>query len=201
MGMLNVIPLPVNEAIENYLILKIEEKDEDFGDTPLHAAAETNNEKALNFLINNGASATQFTKNKAGKIPLTISRNNKYLFKIILLDFLNYALKSSKFPSIAFQNQLGSGYKLFCLQRKFDGNKTLLEFLSDQGMVKEREELIQLLIKIDEFRYKAKDSEDRSKSKRRIIKILRAGMKPSRGLKEAIDSLNDKFAWGNSKVA
>ena len=63
-------------------------------------------------------------------------------------------------------------------------------------MIKEREELIQLLIKIDYFRYN-----DRSKSKRRIIKILRAGIKPSRGLKETIDSLQAKYSWENGKVA
>ena len=191
--------IPVKEEIENYLILKIEEKEEDFGNTPLHAVAGTEDEKLLKLLLNNGASATQFTKNKAEKIPLEISRNSKYMFQLILLDFLNYALKSSKFPSNEFQNELGSGYKLFCLKRQFDGNKTLLEFLSDKGMVKEREEVIQLLIKIDHFRYK--DSKDRSKSERRIIKILRAGMKPSRGLNDAINSVKDKYAWNTTKIA
>ena len=189
----------IREAIERHFILNIEEKEEDSGNTLLHVVAETNNEKVLKFLLNNGASATQFTKNNVSKIPLEISRNKKNMFQLILLDFLNYALKSPKFPSNEFQNELGSGYKLFCLKRQFDGNKTLLEFLSDQGMLKEREEVIQLLIKIDHFRYK--DSKDRSKSKRRIIKILRAGMKPSRGLKEAIDSVKGKYAWDTTKIA
>ena len=121
------------------------------------------------------------------------------MFRIILLDFLNYALKSSKFPSNEFQKQLGSGLQLFCLKRDFDGNKTLLEFLYDQGMIKEREEVIQLLIKIDHFRYQG--AEEKQNSKRRIIKILRAGMKPSRGLKESIDSVQEKYSWENGKIA
>ena len=165
--------------------VNIEEKNLE-GNTPLHIASESDNEKVVKYLIENGASSTQFMKNNDGLIPLELARHNKNIFKLILIDFLNYALKTPKLSSNEFQKQLGSGVNLFCLKRDFDGNKTLLEFLNDQGLVKEREEVIQLLIKIDYIR--SKDSEDRNKSKRRIIKILRAGMKPSRGLKESIDS-------------
>ena len=119
----------IRENIENHLIQNVEVTD-DSGDTPLHAVAATNNEKLLKLLLNNGASSTQFLQNKRGQIPLEISKNNKYMFRIILIDFLNYALKSPKFSSDEFQNQLGSGYNLFCLKRDFEGNKTLLEFSS-----------------------------------------------------------------------
>ena len=131
MKMLSDLPNPLKEVIEDHLIQNIEVKDEEFGDTPLHAVAGTNNDKVLKLLLNNGASATQFMKNKAGKIPLELSRNNKYMFRIVLIDFLNYALKSPRFSSNEFQKQLGSGLELFCLRRDFEGNKTLLEFLSD----------------------------------------------------------------------
>ena len=136
----------------------------------------------------------------AGQIPLEVARHNKHIFRIILIDFLNYALKSPKFSSNDFQKQLVgiSGLKLFCLKRDFDGNKTLLEFLYYQGLVKEREELVQLLIKIDQFRYQG--TEERTGSERIIIKILRAGMKPSRGLKEAIDSVQEKYPWKTGKI-
>ena len=130
---------------------------------------------------------------------MEISKRNKEMFRIILIDFLNYALKSPKFSSDEFQNQLGSGYDLFCLKKDFEGNKTLLEFLNDQGLVKEREELIQLLIKIDQFRYN--EADERTGSERRIIKILRAGMKPSRGLKESIESAQEKYSWKTGKVS
>ena len=68
------IPL-IREAIENHLISSIEKKEEETGNTPLHAVAGTDNDKVLKFLLNNGASATQFMKNKDGKIPLEISKN------------------------------------------------------------------------------------------------------------------------------
>ena len=180
------------------LIQNIEVKEIESGDTPLHVAAGSNNERVLKFLLNNGASATQFLQNRIGQIPLEISKGNKIMFRIILVDFLNYALKSPKFSSDEFQNQLGSGVNLFCLKRDFEGNKTLLEFLNDQGLVKEREELLQLLIKIDQFRYK--EADERLRSERRIINILRAGMKPSKGLKESIDSVQDKYPWKTGKI-
>ena len=192
------VPL-IREAIENYLILNIETKDEESGNTPLHAVAFTDNDKVLRLLLNNGASSTQFIKNRKGQIPLEVSKHNKYMFRIILIDFLNHALKSPNFSSDEFQDQLGSGINLFCLKRDFDGNRTLFEFLNEQGLVKEREELIQLLIKMDRFRYK--EAEERKRSERRIIKILRAGMKPSKGLQESIDSVQEKYPWGTGKIA
>ena len=164
------IPL-IREALENHFISNIEKKEEKSGNTPLHAAAGTVNDQVLRFLLNNGGSVNQFIKNNDGKIPLEISKNNKYMFRLVLIDFLNYALKSPKFSTNKFQDQLGSGLGFFCLNRDFEGNKSLLEFLSDQNMIKEREEVIQLLIKIDHFRYKR--AEEKKNSKRRIIKILR----------------------------
>ena len=121
-----------------------------------------------------------------------------YCLSCILNGFKKVFQKVSKFFSNDFQDQLGSGVNLFCLKRDFEGNKTLLEFLNDQGLVKEREELIQLLIKIDQFRFK--EADETSRSERRIIKILRAGMKPSRGLKEAIDSVQEKYPWKTGKI-
>ena len=194
-----ILPNPIREAIENHLIKNIEVQEEESGNTLLHVVAGTDNDKLLKFLLYNGASATQFIKNKYGKIPLEISKNNKYMFRLVLIDFLNYALKSPKFSTNEFQKQLGSGLNLFSLKKDFEGNKTLLEFSSEQGMIKGREEVIQLLIKIDHFRYQ--EAEEKKQSKRRIIKILRSGMKPSRGLSEAIGSVQEKYPWETGKIA
>ena len=60
----------IREAIENYLVQNIEVKEEDSGNTPLHAVAETNYEQSLKFLLSNGASATQFMKNKDTNVIL-----------------------------------------------------------------------------------------------------------------------------------
>lgn len=170
------------------------------GNTPLHLAAASDNETIVKYLLKNGASSTQFMKNNDGLIPLEVSKNNTDIFNIILLDFLNYALKLKEleFSDDAFQDQLGNGSNLFCLKRNFGGNKTLFEFLYDQGLVKEREELIQLLVRMDRFRYDGE--EESTRSERRVINILRAGMDPSRGLKESIDSAQDKYPWTNGKV-
>ena len=65
-------------------------------------------------------------------------------------------------------------------------------------MVKGREELIQLLIKIDHFRFQG--TEERRGSKKRVIKILRAGMKPSKGLKDSNDSDQEKYSWETGKI-
>ena len=177
--------------------IKIEEKNF-HGDTPLHIAAASGNDKVVNYLLANGASSTHFMKNKDEQIPLAMAKNNKYIFKIILMDLIEYVLKSPNFKSREFQDQLGNGKNLFCLKRDFDGKKTLLEFLNEQEMFKEREELIQLLIKIDNFRHWEEDK--KPNSKKRIIKILRAGIKPSKGLKESIDSVQEKYSWQKGKI-
>ena len=57
--------------------------------------------------------------------------------------------------------------------------------------------MIQLLIKIDKFRYPG-DSD--GKGKKRIIRILRSGMKSSSGLKESIDSVKNKYPSSKFKT-
>ena len=72
----------IRQNFENFLILNIEVKEEDTGDTLLHAVAASDNEKLLKFLLNNGASTTQFLQNKKGQIPLEISKHNKYIVEL-----------------------------------------------------------------------------------------------------------------------
>ena len=73
----------------------IEEKNKD-GNTPLHIVSNSNNPELVKFFLNNGASSTQFIKNKDGKIPLNLADDSQNLdvFRIILIDFLNFALKT-----------------------------------------------------------------------------------------------------------
>ena len=120
MDLLNIISHPITEeVIENHLIQNIEVRDEEFGNTPLHAVAGTKNDKLLKLLLNNGASTSQFLQNKGGKIPLEISKNNKYMFRIILIDFLNYALKSPRFTSNDFQKQGNKGTHMVLSEKRF----------------------------------------------------------------------------------
>ena len=64
-------------------------------------------------------------------------------------------------------------------------------------MTKEREELLNLLITIDKHR---NPNEDCESSQRRLISVLRDGIKPCRGLKDAIHSLKEKYDWAEGKV-
>ena len=129
-----------------------------------------------------------------------------------VLNFLSFALN---LKAKNFQEKLGEGFEQFCLRRNRRGG-TLLQYIADHGLVKEREELLQLLIKIDKQRYEFIEDEserwiirildkhrykfNEEESERRIIRILRAGMKPCKGLKETIDSLQDKYSWTTGKM-
>ena len=69
---------------------------------------------------------------------------------------------------------------------------SILQIMEWWNGIKEREELLQLLIKMDKQRCKENFNEE--ESEKRNIKILWDGMKPSKGLKETIDSLRDKYS-------
>ena len=184
----------LRQKIEKCFISKIDVVDED-GNTLLHCAALFNNEHVLKILLDNGATSTHFVKNKRDEIPLDIATRNEKIFRMVVIDFLSFALKAKDFKAEDFQKKLGYGLELFCLRRNRRG-VTLLQYISDHGLVKEREELLQLLIKIDKHRYKFNEEE----SEKRIIRILQAGMKPCKGLKETIDSLQEKYCWTKGKM-
>ena len=181
------------------IILKkkdILETDND-GNTPLHISTLAETDDIATFLLANGGSASQFRKNKKGKIPKSLPTNND-ISQVFVIDFISFALKSPDFETQEFQQVLGYEKEFFCLQPM--GNSiSLLEFILQRGMIKEREELLLLLIKIDKFRNKTE--KDGNKSKKRIIGILRAGIGPCLELKKCISSLSDKFSWTKSKVA
>ena len=187
----------IDKPMFEVLKIVLEKKDiietDDDGNTPLHVSTRSTNDDLTKFLLVNGAAISQMKKNKGGKIPLNMAKENKeteHIYLALAIDFLSFALKSSDINTREFQDFLGYGAKLFCLE------SDLIEFILQRGMIKEREELLQLLIKIDQIRNKTGGGE----CKKRIIQILRSGMKPSRELKECIDSLGQKFAWTTGKV-
>ena len=169
------------------------------GNTPLHLAVLNDHHgQKVKFLIEHGATTTQFIKNNRGQMPLDIAKQkDEEIFRIILIDFLNNVLRH-RLSSAQYKDLLGSGNDLFCLKRDFDGSTTILQFIVDLGMIKERETMLQLLIKMDSTKYPKSSS---GESKSRIIKILRKGIQASKGLKDTIDSLQEKFPWSGGKVA
>lgn len=184
----------MKEKIEDYLISKIQIKDE-FGNTPLHSATLYNDDKSLKILLEKNE-GMHFEKNTRGQIPLDIAIGNEKIFRMVLIDFLSFALKTKDFKKDEFQKKLWDTLNRFCVKSR--SGLTLLQYIAEKGMVKEREELLQLLIKMDKHKHKENFNEE--ESEKRIIKILRTGMKPSKGLKETIDSLQEKHSWTKEKM-
>ena len=107
----------------------------------LHVASREGNSEVVKILLGNGATNLHFEKNNKGEIPLNMAADHEDTLKILIIDFLNFACKSPKFPDPEFQTLLGKGKNLFYLKPQFK-NKTLLQYLVDQEMMKEREELL-----------------------------------------------------------
>ena len=80
--------------IKNHLI-NSEVKDKS-GNTPLHCAVLFNDDTILKILLENGAT-THFEKNKRDEIPLDIATQNEKILRMILIDFLSFALKTREF--------------------------------------------------------------------------------------------------------
>ena len=174
-------------------------KDED-EDTPLHIAASYGNADLFQMLIVNGASYSLCSKNKFGQTPLdlALASKNDGLVKIVLVEFLNFALKNNSiFQTNEFQQFLGEDGNMFHLIHRFE-DRSLLKYIVDQGtsMMKERQELLDLMIKIDKFR----NSEDLENSQYRIVQQLKFGLESSRGLEECVSSVQERYSWTVMKM-
>ena len=81
---------------------------------------------------------------------------------------------------------------------KVDGageNETLMESILEQDLLKEREDAIDVMKKVDEERYK-----DRENAPARIKRQIKKAVPSSIGLRECLRSINEKFPWSRSKV-
>ena len=165
----------------------------------LHLSCQTGNTEVVKMLLNNGATKLHLEKNKKGQIPLALASAHEEVFRVMIMDFLAFSTTATKSPDFKESVSLfGDGEDLFCLTRNFGTkrNKSLLQYIVDQEMIMEREELLYLLIKIDEHQYP--DDKDETRLKR-LIKILRDGIPSSNGLREAIGSLQEKYPWTAGK--
>ena len=164
------------------------------GDTPLHMAVEDEDEDLVRFVLDNGPKSAHFTRNKngKGKIPLDMAKSNPKIFRMVLNDLLHYANNTPRMDSEdKFHEIFGLQDDLFCI--KVIDDITILQYITDHKMLKEREDLLQLLRKIEEVR-------GGFGSQKRVVKILRSGIKSSKGLKEAIASLKSGYSWSSEKV-
>ena len=92
---------------------------------------------------------------------------------------------------------IGEGLEMFHLVkcRNLD-NRSLLEHIVDFKMIKQREELLDVLDKIDRARYPAQ----RSGSKKRLTEQLKAGLPSSEGLVSCLQSLHLRYRWTRGKI-
>ena len=90
--------------------------------------------------------------NNVGQIPLDMAIRNEKIFRMVLIDFLSFALKTKDFKKDEFQKKLWDTLDRFCV--KSNSGVTLFQYIAEKGMVKEREELLQLLIKMDKHKHK-----------------------------------------------
>ena len=142
----------------------------------------------------NGASSSHFEENSDGKVPLELA-NNKDVLKTILIDFFSPTFDKSEISSTKLLEKFEFKPNSFWLKPVF-GDKNIMQYICSMDKREEREEMIHLLLRLDNIKHP--DSED-VKSKRRVIEILREGINPSKGLRDALDSLKAKFPWGKSK--
>ena len=167
-------------------------------ETPLHMAVAENDEDLVRFVLDkNIPKSAHFIRNRNGKIPLDLSQSNPKIFRIVLNDLLHYTnnYPSEEFQRDEFQEMLGMGDDLFCIRVNSNDyhDMPILQYITDHNMLKEREDLLQLLRKIEEVR-------KGFGSQKRVVKILRSGIKSSKGLKEAIHSLKSDYPWSSEKV-
>ena len=168
------------------------------GNTALFLAVEARNNVIIQIMMTYGACV--YKMNNKGLTPLDeaiLSRNNKVI-KILLDNFLSASLKDeSLYQNNEFLTFLGREKEMFFL-RRFYQDISLLSYIIDQGitMLKEREELLDLMKKIDEIMYPS----DKENSEFRVTEQLKLGLPSSSGLDECIKSVQQRYSWSEEKL-
>ena len=111
---------------------------------------------------------------------------SQYLFDIV--NFVN----KDHFDSTVFGDEQNLFYKKY---DKEEGKETLLQSVVNKGLVKEREEVLFVLKKVDLERY-PNEQED---ADYRLKKHVQKACSSSIGLRDCIQSIDEKYPWGNLK--
>ena len=126
-----------------------------------------------------------------------------------LLDFIGRHITKNKKAKKEIADQRikkligGKGRERFYLiETKALGEKSLLQYLVDNGqlMLKQREELLDLLSKKIECVYGENRKIDEKATERKIITNLKLGLPSSACLSEFIEMTEEKFHWSTSKA-
>ena len=110
---------------------------------------------------------------------------SKYLF-----DIMNFVNKDH-FESTVF----GKEQNFYLKYDKDEGKETLLQSVLNKGMVKDREEILFLMKKVDIEKY-PNEQED---ADYRLKKQVQKACVSSAGLRDCIQSIDEKYPWGNLK--
>ena len=180
--------------------VNIDQQDHD-GNTPLHLAAIHGLKETSRVLLENGA--TVHIHNQSGRTPLECAetRGHDQVVKMLIMEFLAFLLKNERMfsePDIQEFISFGDPSKMFHLKQRFNG-KSLVEYILDQGqcMTKDRENLIEFLIKINQFYI---PGEDLQKRECRVIEQLKCGVSSSKELSSCIESVQEKFPMTQAKM-
>ena len=87
-------------------------------------------------------------------------------------------------------------------QQEKDINKSLVNSIVEKGHVREREQILDLLVKVEKEKQKAgkEGLYDPEECEYRVIEKIKCGIPSSVGLAEALRSLSDRFPWTRTKM-
>ena len=170
------------------------------------------------FLTGDG---TKVTKINSDMILLSLqTQNYKFLTKLLAVHTMKRSIivnlfmgKSKKHVSqllsfLAYYTDaytiqkhglgfIGEGQDMFHLVKCRNlNNRSLLEHIVHLNMIKQREELLDVLDKIDQSRYPG----HRAGSKRRLTEQLKLGLQSSEGLVTCIQALHMRYRWSKAQV-
>ncbi len=111
--------------------------------------------------------------------PTTIS---KYLF-----DIMNFVNKEHFKCSV-----FGDKQKFYLNYDKEEGKETLLQSVVDKGKVKDREEVLGVMKKVDIQRYPNEQEDAGYRLKKQVLKACSSSV----GLRDCIQSIDEKYPWG-----
>ena len=120
----------------------------------------------------------------------SLSNHDPAIISQYLLDVVNF-VNMGHFDSNVFGNE----QNFYLKYDKAQGKETLLQSIVNKGLVKEREEVIYVLKKVDLERY-PNEQED---ADYRLKKQVKKACPPSVGLRDCIQSIDEKFPWSHLK--
>ena len=115
--------------------------------------------------------------------PTTISKH--------VFDMMNFVKKDHFKPDL-----LGDQQKFYANYDKTEKKETLLEATLNHGMVKEREDMLEVMKIVDLARY----PDDQEEAGNRITRQVKKAVPSSVGLRDCIKSVSDKFPWSSGKL-